>query len=61
MDGCLAYRFVLLVKVVDVAVEDLDEELDRGRRLHAGVGYAQSSLQTLEDTLAVAVELQEGD
>ena len=57
--GCLAYRFVLLVKVVDVAVEDLDEELDGGCRLHTGVGHTQSSLQTLKDTLAVAVQLQE--
>lgn len=30
-----AHRFVLLVKVVDVSVQDLDKELDGGRRFHA--------------------------
>ncbi len=50
-----AYRFVPLVKVVDVSIQDLDKQLDRRRRLHARVGDSESALQTLEDTLAVAI------
>ena len=50
-------RFVLLVEVVDVAVEDLDEELDGNGGVHACVGDAEGALQAFEDALAVAVEL----
>lgn len=38
------YRFVLLVKVVHVAIQDLNKQLDRRRRLHARVSHAKSSL-----------------
>jgi hypothetical protein len=38
--------FVLLVEVVDVAVEDLHEELDGDGCVHAGVGDAEGSLET---------------
>ena len=48
---------VLLVEVVDVAVEDLDEELDAHGGVHAGVGDAEGALQAFEDALAVAVGL----
>jgi len=53
----VAYGFVLLVKVVDVSVEDLDEQLDRGGRFHARVCHAERALETFENPLAVAVEL----
>ena len=49
--------FVLLVEVVDVAVEDLDEELHGHGSVHAGVCDAEGPLKALEDALAVAVEL----
>ena len=52
------YRFVLLVEVVDVAVEDLDEELNADGGVHAGVCYAEGALEALEDALAVSVELE---
>ena len=48
---------VLLVEVVDVAVQDLDEELDGHGRVHAGVGDAEGTLQAFEDAFAVAVGL----
>lgn len=48
---------VLLVEVVDVAVEDFDEEFYRYGGVHAGVGDAESSLEAFEDSFAVAVEL----
>jgi hypothetical protein len=48
---------VLLVEVVDVAVEDLNEEFDRHGGVHAGVSDAEGALETLEDAFAVAVEL----
>ncbi len=50
-------RLVLLVEVVDVAVEDLDEELDGNGGVHACVGNTEGALQAFEDALAVAVEL----
>lgn len=49
--------FVLLVEVVDVAVENLDEEFHGHGGVHAGVCDAEGSLEALEDALAVAVEL----
>lgn len=52
------YSFVLLVKVVDVAVQDLDKELNGGGRLHARVGDTESALETLENAFSVAVELE---
>lgn len=49
--------FVLLVKVVDVAVENLDEEFDRDSGVHASICDAESTLEAFEDAFAVAVEL----
>ena len=48
---------VFLVEVVDVAVEDLDEELDAHGRVHASIGDAEGALETFEHALAVAVGL----
>ena len=52
-----AYSIVLLVEVVDVAVQNLNEELDRDCCVHARIGDAESTLQALKHTLAIAVEL----
>ncbi len=40
------YRFILLVEIVHVTIEDLDEQLDRGGGLHARIGDAKSPLET---------------
>lgn len=53
----ITYRFILLVKVVDVSIENLDKQLDRRGRLHARVCHAESALEALEDALTVPVEL----
>lgn len=49
--------FVLLVEVVDVAVEDLDEEFHRDGCVHARVCYAEGALEAFQDAFSVAVEL----
>ena len=51
------YRFILLIKVVHVSVQDLDKQLDGSGSLHAGVRNTKSALQAFENTLAVSVEL----
>jgi len=40
----VTYSFILLVKVVDVLVQDLDKELDRHCGIHAGVGDTEGTL-----------------
>lgn len=50
--------FVLLVEVINVAVEDLDEEFDGHGGVHASVGDSESPLKAFKDALAVTVELQ---
>lgn len=50
-------RLVLLIKVVYVTVQDLHEELDGHGGVHAGIGNTQSALEALENTFAIAVEL----
>lgn len=49
--------FVLLIEVVDIAVEDLDEEFDGYGGVHACVCDAEGTLETFEDAFAIAVEL----
>lgn len=49
---------VLLVEVVDVAVEDLDEEFHADGCVHAGIRDAEGALETFEHAFAIAVELQ---
>jgi len=46
-----------LIEVVYIAVQNLHEELDGHRSVHAGVCYTKSALQTFEDALAIAIEL----
>lgn len=53
----VTHRFVLLVKVVDVSVEDLDKQLDGRGRLHTRIGHAEGALEAFQNALAVAVEL----
>lgn len=50
--------FVLLVEIVDIAVEDFHKELDGDSGVHAGVGHTEGALKALEDSFAVAVELE---
>ncbi len=42
-DVGMSYRFVALVEIVYVSIQDLDEELDGRGRLHARVGHAESA------------------
>lgn len=51
------YRLILLVKVVYVAVQNLNEKFDGYRGVHAGVCYTQSTLQTFEHTFTIAIKL----
>jgi hypothetical protein len=55
--GKETYGFISLVKMVDVAVENLDKQLNRYGGVHARVGHAERALQAFEHTLAVTVEL----
>lgn len=48
---------VLLIKVVNISVQDLDEEFHRHCCVHAGICNAECSLETFENALSVAVEL----
>lgn len=41
------HGIIFLVKIVDVAVEDLDEKFYRHRSVHAGVGDTKSPLEAL--------------
>ena len=51
------YSLVLLIKVVDISVQDLDEQLDRHGGVHARISHSQGPLQALQNPFAVAVEL----
>jgi hypothetical protein len=51
------YSFILLIEVVDVAVENLNKEFDRHGRVHASISDAQRTLQALENTLAITIKL----
>jgi hypothetical protein len=47
----------LLVEVVDVAVQNLDEELHGNGRVHAGISHTESTLEALENPFSITVEL----
>lgn len=49
---------VLLVEIVDIAVENFHKELDGDSGVHTGVGHTEGALEALEDSFAVAVELK---
>jgi len=55
--GGVTYRFVTLIEIVDIAVQDLDEQLDGRCGFHARVGDAQSPLKAFEHPLAITIEL----
>lgn len=48
---------VLLLVVVNVAVEDFNEELHGYGGVHAGICDAESALQAFEDALSVTIYL----
>lgn len=52
------YRLILLVEIVDVAVQYFHKQLHRHRCVHASICNSKRSLQALKDTLAIAVELR---
>lgn len=49
---------VLLIEVVNIAVQDFHKELDGDSGIHAGVSHTEGTLEALEDPFAVAVELK---
>lgn len=55
----IAYSIIFLVKVIDVAVQDLDEKFDRHGSIHTCVSNPKRTLQAFEDSLAVSVELSQ--
>lgn len=50
-------RLILLVEVVDVAIEDLNEQLDGDGCIHAGIGNTKSTLEALQDSFSITVKL----
>ena len=57
LDRVCSHGIVLLVEVVDVAIQDFDEKLDRDGGVHACVCDTESALEAFENALAVAVGL----
>jgi hypothetical protein len=55
--GHWTHSIVLLVKVVNVSVEDLDKQLDRHCCIHACISNTERTLQTFKHAFAIAVEL----
>lgn len=52
------HSLILLVEVVDVAVQDLDKKFDRDAGIHAGICNTEGTLETFKDALAITVKLQ---
>ena len=52
------YRLILLIKIVDVAIQDFDKQFNRHRSVHASVGDAEGTLETFQHPFAVTIELQ---
>lgn len=52
-----AYRFVVLIKVVHISVQDFHKELDGCRRFHARVCHTEGPLKALQDSLTITIEL----
>jgi len=51
------YSLVLLLKVVDVSVQNLNKQFHVRHRVHARVCNLERLLETFQDTLAIAVGL----
>lgn len=52
-----SHRVVLLVKEVDITVQDFDEQFNGHSGIHAGVGDTEGTLKALKDAFAVAIGL----
>ncbi len=53
-----SHRFVGLVKIVHVSIQDLHEQLNRGRLLHTRISDPESTLEAFEHSLPVSIELK---
>jgi hypothetical protein len=57
LNGYVTYSIVLLVKIVHVAVQDLNKQLHGHCGIHACIGDTERTLQTFEYSFSIAVEL----
>ncbi len=55
IDAVCSYSFILLIKVIDVAIEDLNKELDGNSGVHASICNTKSALKTFQDSLAITI------
>lgn len=55
----LAYRLILLLKIINIAIENLNKELYRYCSVHACISYPESTLQTLKNALAITIQLEQ--
>lgn len=39
-----SYRFILLVEIVDISIQDLNEQFNGHSRVHTGIGHSECSL-----------------
>src|SRR5436309_13565418 len=53
----ITYSFVLLIKIVYVAVENFDKQFNGHGSIHACICYAKSALQTLKHPFRITVQL----
>lgn len=53
------HGLVLLVEVVDVAIENFDEQLNRYSGIHASISNAERSLEAFEYSFTIAIDLEE--
>lgn len=56
-DGEKTYSIVLLLKVINISVQNLDKKLNRHSRVHTSICNAKCTLQTLKNTFSIAVKL----
>jgi len=47
--------FVLLVEIINVAVQDFDKEFYGNGRVHAGIGNTEGTLKALENPFSIAL------
>lgn len=52
------HRVILLIEVVDVAIQNFDEELHGYSGIHTSISNAQGTLEAFKNAFAIAVELQ---
>lgn len=51
------YSIILLLKVINISVQNLDKKLNRHSRIHTSICNAKCSLQTLKNTFSIAIKL----